>query len=344
MKKINYYDVETDIKKMGLKDWCLLVIGGNSTGKTYSTLKYCYKNKIKFAFVKRTNDDVKILCNSDSQIDLSPFKSINKKEGCEVYAKSLDKGIGVFYENNENIGYILSLNAIANIKGFDLSDVDIYVFDEFIPVKTQVVKRSEGLSALILYQLINRDRELQGRKPLLFIGLANAMSISNPLTNELEIVDDIAEMKINELSYKNKNGICIHLLDDNEEYRNMQSENAIFRSLKNTAFGAMSLNNDFSYDSFNKIKKVSLKGYKCLTGFTYKNNTYYIYKKNAYYYICRSKQGIKIYDLNFESEQYAFYYKYVIDIKIATANNKAFFETFTQYDIIFNFKKYFKIN
>ena len=76
MKK-HYYNIEDDLKKYP-DAWCYIIVGGNSTGKTYGTLWYEYKNNRRFAFVKRTNDDVDILCATNKRVDLSPFKAINK--------------------------------------------------------------------------------------------------------------------------------------------------------------------------------------------------------------------------------------------------------------------------
>ena len=69
MKKSKYYyDVRDDLKQ---GCWLNLIVGGRNTGKTYSTLRMCKEDKKDFAFTKRTNDDVKILCEGAGVGDMS---------------------------------------------------------------------------------------------------------------------------------------------------------------------------------------------------------------------------------------------------------------------------------
>jgi hypothetical protein len=131
MKNKIYYSIEDDLNS---EDWCYVVIGGRGTGKTYGALKYCFEKEIKFDFVKRTNDEVKVMCGGNT-VDLSPFKPINRDLLCDVRPKLMSKGIGGFYKylngeiNDLPIGYIFSMNAIGDIRGFDASDSDIMIFD-----------------------------------------------------------------------------------------------------------------------------------------------------------------------------------------------------------------------
>ena len=59
-----YYDIEDDLQEFN-DFWCYIVIGGRNTGKTYSCLKSCYKSKRKFVFIKRTMEDVNLLCHNN---------------------------------------------------------------------------------------------------------------------------------------------------------------------------------------------------------------------------------------------------------------------------------------
>ena len=58
-----YYDFKEDYKKYP-NAWCYIIIGGRKRGKTYSVLKSCYEDKRKFTFVKRTNEDINLICGS----------------------------------------------------------------------------------------------------------------------------------------------------------------------------------------------------------------------------------------------------------------------------------------
>ena len=129
MNKKIYYDISKDIAP---DRWCYIVIGGRSTGKTYGALKMCLESKKKFIFLKRTIEDVNLLCNrgrlSEYSIDLSPFKPINRDTGSYIQAQLISaKGIGGFWHHDDNgqpigqpIGYVLALSAVSKFKGFVL--------------------------------------------------------------------------------------------------------------------------------------------------------------------------------------------------------------------------------
>lgn len=347
MKK-HYYNIEDDLKKYP-DAWCYIIVGGNSTGKTYGTLWHEYKNNRRFAFVKRTNDDVDILCATNKRVDLSPFKAINRDKNIDVGCSKVTKGIGAFYNrkdgevDGEPIGYVMSLNAVGSVKGFDVSDIKDIVFDEFIPQPWERTDRKEGDKTLVLYRTISRDREHRGEEPLRLICLANATKINNPLFETLELTDTVALMKENGDVYNYDRGIMIHLLDDMDDFRNTEEKTQIMQAMKNTDWGRMALNNDFAYDDFSCIGHTSIKGYKPLYGFSYKNKKWYVYNREQRFYICKSKADVFTYDLSREVVQQDFYRQKVIDLKSAMVEDRVLCCDYTSYNIIFNYKKYFVI-
>ena len=89
-----------------------------------------------------------------------------------------------------------------------------------------------------------------------------------------------------------------------------------------------------------------MKGYKARAAFLYQRHTYFIYSTDeGQYHISESRtdQEVRIYDLSKESEQNAFYYDYVFDIRDAWLNGGVSFCKYTVKDVILNFKKYFTI-
>ena len=349
MKKIkHYYDIREDLEKYS-DAWCYIIIGGNSTGKTYSTLWHEYTENRPFAFVKRTNDDVDILCASNKKVDLSPFKAINRDKGIDVGCQKVTKGIGAFYNRVDGevdgtpIGYVMSLNAVGSVKGFDVSEIKDIIFDEFIPQPWERTDRREGDKTLVLYRTVSRDREHRGEEPLRLICLANATRIFNPLLEVLELVDVVTNMKINNKTYWYDRGIMIHLLDDMDDFKEEERNTAIMRAMSDTDWGQMALNNDFAYDDFSCVGHTSLKGYIPKYGFLYKKKTWFVYEKNQNVYICHSKADVKIYDLSREVEQKAFYLDKVLNLKNAMVDNRVLCSDYTCYNLIFNYKKYFVI-
>ena len=360
-KPFYYYNIEddiTDIKDHGLLMliWCMIIIGGRNTGKTYSCLKSCYENKRKFVFVKRTIEDVELLCdpkNSDLDFDVSPFKSINRDLGCNVRAYRVKHGIGGFYicdEENEPqgdpIGYVISLSGVSKVKGFDLSDCDWLIFDEFIPQPWDRINRREGEQLMDLYKTVSRDREHRGLPPLLLICLANATKISNPVCNVLEITDKLVFMQNlgQSKAIMVDRGIYIHQISDNYAFLEREKQSLIYKAMGNTDWGKMALNNDFAYDDFTAVKKNNLKGYSPVLAVKHKSKTYYLYNKEGYFYMTFAKAKVsKVYDLKIENHQKSFYIDYVLDLQEASVEDRLSFETYTMYDLIMNYRSFFRL-
>ena len=361
MKNKYYYDIEDDLKNYP-DAWCYIVVGGRNTGKTYGTLKYCYKEKLDFTFLKRTNEDVKLLCAGSGRIgskvneygvDLSPFKSINRDINSNVKAYSIFEGLGGFWKCDEEdapmgkpIGYICSLNAVNKVKGFDLSESKLLIFDEFIPQPWERVNRKEGEQLMDMYKTVARDREHRGQDPLKLICLANAVSIYNPTMEMLEITDDVVMMEVKNMThlYIEERGILIRRVEQ-QDFKKEEEKSAIYKAMSNTAWGQMALNNSFAYDDFTNIGNRSLKGYKPYIHLIYKTYSWYIYQKNGEYYCCKSKTDkyIREYNLNTENGQKAFFNHEYFKLRDKCIEGKFVFTNYTMYYTIVNFKKVFQI-
>ena len=362
-----YYSVSDDIETYP-DAWCIVAIGGRGTGKTYSALLDCLKNERKFCFVKRTNDDVKLLCAGsskmgrkidDSVIDISPFKPINRDTGSDVHPFSIDTGLAGFWkcttdaEGNhlpvgQPIGYIISLNAVSKYSGFDMSEADWMIFDEFVPRAWERVLRTEGDQMMDLYKTISRDREHRGRGPLKLLLLANAVNITCPASNILEISDIIAAMTCTgmEYTYIADRGILVHKIKSNEDFMKKERETFLYKSMGATAWGRMAFENDFAYNDFSSVAKVQLKGFKPVCSYIYKEKNVYIYRKDGQYYFTRSRANLppeRYYDLKRENEQKRFYYDYVLDLMNECIDGNVKFEEYTMYDLLVNYTKTFRL-
>ena len=366
MSKKIYYNVYDDIDAHP-EAWAILVVGGRSTGKTYGFLWEAYQRKDKHIFAKRTADDVKLMCSGARMVkgldmedpDFSPYFPINRDHGTNVKAFPLYDGLGCFYNMTEDengkefptgapVGNIIGLNVATKFKGFDMSDNDFLVFDEFIPRKWERVNRGEGDLLMDLYATVARDRILRGRKPLKLVALANAVSISNPLCNTLEITDIMAQMQIRgeETKYLEDRGIFIRLLETPEEMKKALEQDPVYKAMGHTAWGQMAYENQFAYDDFSSVEKVQLKNYKPVCAFKYKEPVYYVYQNNGKYYICSSKYSDKnkpFYDINKENEQKKFYLDYAIDLRSECINDNVRFNNYSLYDLIVNYHKIFKL-
>ena len=351
-----YYDIEDDLNEY-LNFWCYIVIGGRNTGKTYSCLKSCYLNKRKFVFIKRTMEDVNLLCehkgDKEFRFDLSPFKSINRDLNSNVRAFEIKKGLGGFYLCDEEdtpkgapIGYIIALSAVSKYKGFDLSDCDWIIFDEFIPQPWDRINRKEGEQLMDLYKTVSRDREHRGKAALKLICLANATKISNPVCNILEITNRLVDMQNSRLSIfvDDVRGIFVHQLFDNQAFMEQEKKSQIYKAMGDTEWGRMALNNEFGYDDFTAVHKSNLKGYRPYSAFIYKNKSYYIWVNDSMFYVTLARcKGVRRYNLNIENERKSFYLNIVLDLQEASIEGRVLFEQYTLYDLIMNYREVFKL-
>ncbi len=358
MSKSIYYNIEDDIKAYP-DAWCYAIVGGRNTGKTYGTLKYHLLEKLTTCFLKRTNKDVDLLClghrlgekSGNYEVDLSPYKSINRDLGTHVMAYKIDDGLGAFYEDVDGSpsgkpkSYLLSLNAVHKYKGFDLSECYSITFDEFIPQNYERVSSKEGEQLMELYKTVARDRVERGKEELKLFLLANAVNVFNYTFDVLEITDVVAEMSIKHQHalYIEDRGIFIRLLETPEEMMQYEKQTGIYRAMGGTAWGRMAFGNEFAYNDFSNIKRVSLKNYKPLIELNYKSKTFYIYVGNSGYYMttCKNKMPF-VYDLDKEMDQRRFYYEQCIDLLNASIEGRMYFDTYSMYDLIVNYKKRFK--
>lgn len=353
-----YYNIEDDIKAYP-DAWCYAIVGGRNTGKTYGTLKYHLLEKLTTCFLKRTNKDVDLLClghrlgekSGNYEVDLSPYKSINRDLGTHIMAYKIDDGLGAFYEDVDGSpsgkpkSYLLSLNAVHKYKGFDLSECYSITFDEFIPQNYERVSSKEGEQLMELYKTVARDRVERGKEELKLFLLANAVNVFNYTFDVLEITDVVAEMSIKHQHtlYIEDRGIFIRLLETPEEMMQYEKQTGIYRAMGGTAWGRMAFGNEFAYNDFSNIKRVSLKNYKPLIELNYKSKTFYIYVGNSGYYMttCKNKMPF-VYDLDKEMDQRRFYYEQCIDLLNASIEGRMYFDTYSMYDLIVNYKKRFK--
>lgn len=358
-----YYDVKSDLQTYP-DNWAYIIVGGRNTGKTYSALRYMVENNIKFVFVKRTIKDVgtlsagnKIGTHKDENapdIDFSPFKALNRDFGWNIKAFSIPKvdGIGGFWRCDEDgnpaggvVGYVVALSAVSDVKGFDLSDCKYIIFDEFIPQPWERVSRSEGSQIMDLYKTVTRDREHRGLPPLILIALANAVNISNPLMNILEITDQFAELKADNCILEiPERGILLHQILDNDAFVDKEKDTILYKAMSDTNWGRMAFENQFAYNDFSSISKQALKEYRIRAEIIYKRQHWYLYSKMGKYYICTSKAKTeRVYDLNRENAQKLFYEDWYLELRYATMEDKMLFQKYTMYDVIVNFKQFFKV-
>lgn len=335
-------------------------------GKTYGMLAGAYKRKQKIVYLKRTIDDVSFICSGseDGVIDASPYAPINRDFKTNIHPIEIKKGIaGVFHcENDEETGklipygdpiaYIVALSAAKKVKGFDFSDCEIMCLDEFIPQATEIVRQKEGEALLDIYMTIRRDRVKRGKKDLKMVLFANAETISCPITLELDLIDACYELEAANKSilYNKDRRLLMHRITEDEFPMSESEISGIGDFMRGTPWYAKSFGGEFANNDFTNVQKMNVsKGFRCLALIKYKLKLIYVCRRDSdgMLYLASEFKGRKsnmaIYDLKLENDQRRFYNSLLYEnLFMAMPENKVRCERYSSYDLIKNFRKYFK--
>ena len=247
----------------------IFVIGARGTGKTYGAIKYVLDNNIKFIFMRRKQVQVDLIKNDN----FNPFNAVDG----DLIIKNINKSLAGVYDSvfNEDkqcleasgpaLGYLLALTTVSNIRGFDASDVELIIYDEFIGEKHEKAIKDESGAVLNAYETINRNRELKGLPPVKMLLLANSNDLVNPVFTGLKLVK-VAEKLQNskENLYINKaRGLAMVMVKDSPISKK-KAETALYKLAGNSDFSAMALDNAFVEDIADNIKTMPLAEYKPL--------------------------------------------------------------------------------
>lgn len=272
------------------------IVGGRGTGKTYTCLETVVEDNKKFIYMRRTQSQTELI----NKPEFSPFKSLNNDFGWNIGSASLSKYNAGFYKQQDQdgrvvcvgspIGYSCALSTISNMRGFDASDVEFLLYDEFIPEKHERPIKNEGSAFLNAYETINRNRELKGKMPLQAICLANANDLANPIFMELKLVRKAEQMrrKQQEVYIDKDRGIGMFILDKSP-ISQQKKDSALYRLTRGSNFEKMSLNNEFSGEEVGRISSRPLAEYKPIV--TIGEITIYEHKSNRTYYVSTHKTG-----------------------------------------------------
>lgn len=172
--------------------------GGRGIGKTYGALLDARQRSLadpegkhKFLLVRRMQSQVDII----GKQDLSPFKRIDVDNGFFTESRPISKFTTGFYSDGVLLGYVAALSTFSNLRGFDASDVDNIIFDEFIPEAHEKPIKNEAEALLNLYETVNRNRELSGAAPVRMACYANSNNIANAIFSGLGLINIVEKMQ-----------------------------------------------------------------------------------------------------------------------------------------------------
>ena len=275
------------------------MVGGRGIGKTYGALKYMVEHDIKFVFMRRTQTQLDVVRNEKYH----PFKKLNEDLGWDIHPITLTKySSGLFHceqdkngkwqpkEGTEPVGLMLALSTISNVRGFDATDRDVLIYDEFIPERHERPIKDEATAFFNAIETIQRNRELEGKDPLTVLCLANANELANPLFIELKLVKRAMALirKGIEFDIDRSRDCALYLFRDSK-ISEQKKNTALYRLTKGTTFQAMSIDNNFEDLVGVKVCSKNLKEYKpiCCIG----EICIYKHKSNKTYYVSMHKMG-----------------------------------------------------
>lgn len=247
-----------------------IMIGGRGTGKTFGALQTVRNTGVKFALMRRTQAQLDTIARPET----SPFKAVDRisNDGWTCEPVSIGNNIYGFYHTEtgedgkpvtgELMGYGIALSTVANLRSFDMSDVDLIIYDEFIPETHEKKLKNESTAFFNAYETINRNRELQGKRPTQVLLLANANDFACPLLIGMKIVSTVERMIARgKTEYVNTDrSLAVYLLTDSP-ISTKKNETALYRMTHGTAFSEMAINNAFEGSKDPDVYGVNLREY-----------------------------------------------------------------------------------
>lgn len=226
------------------------LIGGRGTGKTYTTLKTAKEENRLFMLMRRTQSQADLI----SKPEFSVFKPLNNDLFWDVQVKSISKYNSMFYtvdaqENTHPVGYTCALSTISNMRGFDASDIQLLIYDEFIPEKHERLLKNEADALFNAYETMNRNREIKGISPIQMVCLANANDITNPVFESLHLIRIADRMQKGNTDRwtDEKRGIQLIMLHRSPISR-QKANTVLYNLTEGTDFATMAIDNDFNID------------------------------------------------------------------------------------------------
>lgn len=274
------------------------VIGGRGTGKTYGALRHIIETGTKFCLMRRTQSQLDTIARADT----SPFKPIMRDLGLQWTCEpvSIGKSVYGYFKTTtdeegkpvygELLGYAIALSTVANLRGFDMSDIDVLIYDEFIPETHERAMRNESDAFYNCYETLNRNRELAGRKPIQVLCLANSNDFACPILVGLGLVSTVERMIANgRTDYCNpQKGVGIFLLTDSP-ISERKKATALYKLTHGTAFSQMAINNAFAGMDDPDVYSVDLREYNPIVSVG--ELCVYRHKSAALYYVSIHKSG-----------------------------------------------------
>lgn len=264
-----------------------VIFGGRGTGKTFTMLKNLILNDVFFIWLRYTETTIEKIAKGQS---LTRPISLSVENFPDIKIIS-DNGTYKFVEMSDDektikkcFGYLMSLSTFKNARGVDFSNVKAIVIDEFIDEKG--AKNIKYLGDLVknMYETVNRNRELQGEKPVQITLLSNTNNIISDILEAFNLNVILEKMLNNNNKIYKTDDIYIRFID-NKAFTNEKKKTFLYRLLKDDEYTKMALENKFSYSTGLIRKNLNLK--KAVPLFNINSKYVVLQLQNEHMYIKR---------------------------------------------------------
>lgn len=295
---IDWYDVRDDIQDPRVN--LLIAVGGRGIGKTYSALEWL-KGFENMLYIRNQEDEIKLCCTHKG----NPFKRLNRDKGYK-YTFLKKQGLYNIIDEAEltedglprDRGTAVAMTVSGKVKGFDFSDSDAFVYDEFIPKKGTVIRGNLGDNFMEFYETAARNREILGEGALKGVLLSNATTIESPILEALNVQDCVERMLKEGLKKMTIPQRKIKIvLPDCPKLKAMKAETTIYQAAgRDSRFARYALDNEFTSMSLQNVVKRKVSEYIAVCA--YEDLYIYRHKSRAEYYVCTSHADVERYTEN----------------------------------------------
>ena len=146
--------------------------------------------------------------------------------------------------------------------------------------------------------------------------------------------------------YNRDRRILLHHITQQEIPLTKEELNSdMFVMMKGTAWAQKAFFGDFANNDFSNVKKLSVKNMSCIHKVIYKNKEIYIYRRSdGLHYATYSKGPYQYeWDLTKENHQKLFWIEACQELRVCCIEDQMKFEKYSMYDLIMNYKEFFKV-
>ena len=268
-----------------------IILSGRGAGKTFGFLKElraaAQRHEGRFAYLRRLQTQIDI-CGKE---EFSPFKRLDKVYHQQTDVKSISKYSAGFYDGGELLGYGLALSTFGSLRGFDGSDITSILLEECIPKQGEHRLKQEASLLWDAYETINRNRELEGQRPVQLYAIGNSNNTAADLLVDMGLVQRIERMKARGIPlYQDRKRSLQLIVLGATSLGEQKRQTALYRFLGDgSEYSAAALDNNPEEEWGGASRSRPLREYRPIV--TVGELTVYEHKSRREYYVTGHRSG-----------------------------------------------------